>query len=97
MSQEKILVVDDDKDEDTEPEKVRPKRKLPEVAAAKDKYVELSKLNKHCDKLSIDLESNQREVILLTEQVNLKEVSLNDLNRIIEILDINIEEWYEGI
>ena len=42
---------------------------------------DLSKLNQECDKLSIDLESNQREVILLTEQVNLKEVSLNDLNR----------------
>ena len=42
---------------------------------------DLSKLNQECDKLSVDLESNQREVILLTEQVNLKEVSLNDLNR----------------
>jgi chromosome segregation protein len=42
---------------------------------------DLSKLNKECDELSVSLESNQRDVILLTEQVNLKEVSLNDLNR----------------
>ena len=42
---------------------------------------DLTKLNKECDELSINLETNQRDVILLTEQVNLKDVSLNDLNR----------------
>ena len=46
---------------------------------------ELSKLNKECDELSVTLEANQRDVILLTEQVNLKEVSLNDLNRTYEV------------
>lgn len=42
---------------------------------------DLTKLNKECDELSLNLESNQRDVVLLTEQVNLKDVNLNDLTR----------------
>ena len=42
---------------------------------------DLIKLNKECDELSVNLESNQRDVVLLTEQVNLKDVNLNDLTR----------------
>ena len=39
----------------------------------------LTKINSELDKASIDLESNQRDVILLTEQVNLKTDRLNEL------------------
>ena len=42
---------------------------------------DLTKLNKECDELSVNLENNQRDVVLLTEQVNLKDVNLSDLTR----------------
>ncbi len=47
--------------------------------------VELSKINNELDKAASDLESNQREVILLTEQVNLRSDHLKDLKNNYEI------------
>ena len=43
---------------------------------------DLTKLNKECDELSVNLENNQRDVVLLTEQVNLKDVNLSDLSHL---------------
>ena len=40
---------------------------------------ELNSVNKDIEKASVDLETNQRDVILLTEQVNLKKDRLNEL------------------
>ena len=56
-----------------------------ELLSKKDELLateeELKELNKTIDKNANDLEECQREVILLTEQVNIKNSNLNDLNK----------------